>query len=290
MARLPKFLKLSAAKRFRLALPATKLSLVVFSCTLAIAGMGAFVVTLPSLKANESQVDAVKVDDTVSIEKIEESNDSQDAANDGEQESGEKQETDASASSSIVAGSASSSGAVSSGTDAGAGRSSSSERSSSSGSSDSSAGASASGTAGGSASGSTSSSGGSNNYGGTGTSGSQGSSDSNSSGSSDDSSNTLANDPFSRIPTAEDEEELHAFLVGWYNMLPECESEAANGISDTSWSGYYAVRDHVSSNYSKWKDAQSNLIGTFRCIAWYAESQNEQYLNEYYGYKNAVSL
>ena len=51
MARLPKFLNLSAAGRVRLALPTARLAIIAFSFTLAAVGMGAFVATLPSASA-----------------------------------------------------------------------------------------------------------------------------------------------------------------------------------------------------------------------------------------------
>lgn len=51
MARLPKFLNMSAAGRVRLALPTARLAIIAFSFTLAAVGMGAFVATLPSAPA-----------------------------------------------------------------------------------------------------------------------------------------------------------------------------------------------------------------------------------------------
>ena len=51
MARLPKFLNMSAAGRVRLALPTARLAIIAFSFTLAAVGMGAFVATLPSASA-----------------------------------------------------------------------------------------------------------------------------------------------------------------------------------------------------------------------------------------------
>lgn len=51
MARLPKFLNMSAAGRVRLALPTARLAVIAFSFTLAAVGMGAFVATLPSAPA-----------------------------------------------------------------------------------------------------------------------------------------------------------------------------------------------------------------------------------------------
>ena len=97
-------------------------------------------------------------------------------------------------------------------------------------------------------------------------------------------------DPFSATPSAADEQEFHAFLAGWYGRLGTCESEAAAGDASTCWSGYYAVRDYVRSNGSRWCGAQENLIGAYRCLAWYAESGDEANLAEYRSYKAAVSL
>lgn len=57
MARLPKFLNMSAAGRVRLALPTARLVIIAFSFTLAAVGMGAFVATLPSASATDSVVD-----------------------------------------------------------------------------------------------------------------------------------------------------------------------------------------------------------------------------------------
>lgn len=51
MARLPRFLNMSAARRVRLALPTARLAVIAFSFTLAAVGMGAFVATLPSASA-----------------------------------------------------------------------------------------------------------------------------------------------------------------------------------------------------------------------------------------------
>ena len=65
---------------------------------------------------------------------------------------------------------------------------------------------------------------------------------------------------------------------------------AAAGDASTCWSGYYAVRDYVRSNGSRWCGAQENLIGAYRCLAWYAESGDEANLAEYRSYKAAVSL
>lgn len=65
---------------------------------------------------------------------------------------------------------------------------------------------------------------------------------------------------------------------------------AAAGDASTCWSGYYAVRDYVRSNGSRWCGAQENLIGAYRCLAWYAESGDEANLAEYRSYRAAVSL
>ena len=97
-------------------------------------------------------------------------------------------------------------------------------------------------------------------------------------------------DPFSAAPSAVDEQEFHAFLAGWYARLGACESEAAAGDASTCWSGYYAVCDYVRSNGSRWCGAQENLIGAYRCLAWYAESGDEANLAEYRSCKAAVSL
>ena len=101
---------------------------------------------------------------------------------------------------------------------------------------------------------------------------------------------SASDDPFSATPSVADEQEFHAFLAGWYTRLGSCESEAAAGDASTCWSGYYAVRDYVRSNGSCWCGAQENLIGAYRCLAWYAESGDEANLSEYRSYKAAVSL
>ena len=273
MARLPKFLNLSAAGRVRVALPTAKLALVAFSCTLALVGMGVFAATLPSLTQDGAIVDAVAKTEGLHGEKDveaagEEAEDASDATDD--QEGAEAQ--DAAAADGGEAGSAASAG--------GAG--------SASGAAATSAGQPSSGSASGTSSGANAGSGSSSS--GASSAAATPSTPSSDGSSSSDNSSVPADDPFSATPSATDEQAFHAFLAGWYGRLGTCEAEAAAGNSSTCWQGYAAVRDYVRSNSSKWCRAQENLIGAYRCLAWYAESGDESNLAQYRSYKAAVSL
>lgn len=269
VARLPKFLNLSAAGRMRVALPTAKLALIAFSCTLALVGMGAFVATLPSLSQDGAIVDAVEK--TVGVRGGKDAPASDDDAGDAVdsadgQDDSEAQDApadDADATGAATSGGASASGAVaaSAGQPAGSGSASGSSASSDSGSSA-----------------------------GSGSSSSAATPSAPSSDASDTPSSVPADDLFSAAPSAADEQAFHSFLAGWYARLGTCEAEAAAGSSSTCWAGYAAVRDYVRSNNSKWCSAQENLIGAFRCLAWYAESGDESNLAQYRSYKAAVSL
>ena len=273
VARVPKFLNLSAAGHARLALPPAKIALVAASCLFAVVGVGAFVVALFGMSfSTDAVVDGAAYEqpgkDARAADASEQPAEGADVQEDAAAtEAGETDAQDgvaassAGASDSGVAAAASSSGASAAGdfvastgsSSSGAGGSSGSGSSAGSGSSGSSAGAAAP----------------------------------DSVPSQDDSTSA---DPFSAAPSAADEQEFHAFLAGWYTRLGSCESEAAAGDGDTCWNGYYAVRDYVRSNGSRWCGAQENLIGAYRCLAWYAESGDEANLAEYRSYRAAVSL
>lgn len=273
VARVPKFLNLSAAGHARLALPPAKIALVAASCLFAVAGVGAFVVALPGMSFSadaivdgaaqeQSEKDARAAD--ASEQPAEGTDVQEDAA---ATEDGETDAQDGAAASSAGASDSGAAAAASSSGASPAGDSVANPRSSSSsaGTSPSSGSSAGSGSSGGSA----------------------GAATPDSAPSQDDSTSA---DPFSATPSAVDEQEFHAFLAGWYARLGACESEAAAGDASTCWSGYYAVRDYVRSNGSRWCGAQENLIGAYRCLAWYAESGDEANLAEYRRYKAAVSL
>lgn len=273
VARVPKFLNLSAAGHARLALPPAKIALVAASCLFAVAGVGAFVVALPGMSFSadavvdgaaqgQSEKDARAAD--ASEQPAEGADVQEDAA---ATEAGEMDAQDGAAVSSAGA------------SDSGAAAAASSSGASAAGDSVASTGSSSSGAGGSSGSGSSAGSGSSGS--------SAGAAAPDSAPSQDDSTSA---DPFSATPSAVDEQEFHAFLAGWYARLGTCESEAAAGDGDTCWSGYYAVRDYVRSNGSRWCGAQENLIGAYRCLAWYAESGDEANLAEYRSCKAAVSL
>lgn len=271
VARVPKFLDLSAAGRARLALPPAKVALVAASCLFAVVGVGAFVVALPGMSFSagavvddaaqeQSEKDARAAD--ASEQPAEGTDVQEDAA---ATEDGETAARDGATASSADASDSGDAAAAPSSAASAAGDSVANPRSSSSGS------------------------------GGSGASAGSGSSGSVSGGAATPDSVPSQNDstpsnPFSAAPTAAQEQEFHAFLAGWYARLGACESEAAAGDASTCWSGYYAVRDYVRSNGSRWCGAQENLIGAYRCLAWYAESGDEANLAEYRSYKAAVSL
>lgn len=271
VARVPKFLDLSAAGRARLALPPAKVALVAASCLFAVVGVGAFVVALPGMSFSagavvddaaqeQSEKDARAAD--ASEQPAEGTDVQEDAA---ATEDGETTARDGATASSADASDSGDAAAVPSSAASAAGDSVANPRSSSSGS------------------------------GGSGASAGSGSSGSVSGGAATPDSvpsqnDSTPSDPFSAAPTAAQEQEFHAFLAGWYGRLGTCESEAAAGDASTCWSGYYAVRDYVHSNGSRWCGAQENLIGAYRCLAWYAESGDEANLAEYRSYRAAVSL
>lgn len=273
VARVPKFLNLSAAGHARLALPPAKIALVAASCLFAVVGVGAFVVALPGMSFSADAVvdgaaqgqprkDSQGAD--ASEQPVEDADAQEDAAT---TEDGEADAQDGAAVSSAGA------------SDSGAAAAASSSGASAAGGLVASTGSSSSGAGGSSGSGSSAGSGSSGS--------SAGAAAPDSAPSQDDSTSA---DPFSAAPSAADEQEFHAFLAGWYARLGACESEAAAGDASTCWSGYYAVRDYVRSNGSRWCGAQENLIGAYRCLAWYAESGDEANLAEYRSYKAAVSL
>ena len=270
VARVPKFLNLSAAGHARLALPPAKIALVAASCLFAVVGVGAFVVALPGMSfSTDAVVDGAAHEDARAADASEQPAEGADVQEDAAAtEAGEMDAQDGAAASSAGASS-----------DSGAAAAASSSGASAAGDSVASTGSSSSGAGGSSGSGSSAGSGSSGS--------SAGAAAPDSAPSQDDSTSA---DPFSAAPSAVDEQEFHAFLAGWYARLGACESEAAAGDASTCWSGYYAVRDYVRSNGSRWCGAQENLIGAYRCLAWYAESGDEANLAEYRSCKAAVSL
>ena len=267
VARVPKFLNLSAAGHARLALPPAKIALVAASCLFAVVGVGAYVVALPGMSFSaDTVVDGAAHEDARAADASEQPAEGADVQEDAA--ATEAGETDAQDGAAVSSAGASDSGAAAAASSSGA---------SAAGGSAASPGSSSSGSGGSGASAGSDSSG----------SVSGGAAAPDSVPSQDDSTSA---DPFSATPSAADEQEFHAFLAGWYARLGACESEAAAGDASTCWSGYYAVRDYVRSNGSCWCGAQENLIGAYRCLAWYAESGDEANLAEYRSYKAAVSL
>ena len=270
VARVPKFLNLSAAGRARLALPPAKIALVAASCLFAVVGVGAFVVALPGMDFSPDAIvdDAAREQpekDAQAADASEQSAEGADVQEDAAAtEGGEADARDGAAASSADA------------LDSGDAAAASSSGASAAGGSAASSGSSSSGSGGSSSSGSSA---------GSGSSGGSAAPDPVPS-----QNDSTPSDPFSAAPTAAQEQEFRAFLAGWYARLGACESEAAAGDASTCWSGYYAVRDYVRSNGSRWCGAQENLIGAYRCLAWYAESGDEANLAEYRSYKAAVSL
>lgn len=281
MARLPKYLNMSAAGRAKLALPTARLALVAFSCTLAVVGMGAFVATLPGLSASEpaaaasvdggkggsASVPAAEGDQTQEGEGAAEGDVTEGDASEGaDAGASAAMGTSPSAGTTLVAPGSSAAGASSAG-------SSASDAGSGSGSSGSASGGSS---AGGSHSGGSGSSSGGSSSGGSGSSSGEGSID--------------HSDPFNAIPTEADEAEFHNFLVTWYNRLASAEADAAARNSDSADAGFVAVSNRVRSNYSKWCGAQENLIGAYRCLYDYACTGSESDYDEYLSWKSRVSL
>ena len=271
VARVPKFLNLSAAGHARLALPPAKIALVAASCLFAVVGVGAYVVALPGMSFSaDAVVDGAAREqprkDSQGADASEQPAEGADVQEDAA--ATEAGETDAQDGAAVSSAGASDSGAAAAASSSGA---------SAAGGSAASPGSSSSGSGGSGASAGSDSSG----------SVSGGAAAPDSVPSQDDSTSA---DPFSAAPSAADEQEFHAFLAGWYARLGACESEAAAGDASTCWSGYYAVRDYVRSNGSCWCGAQENLIGAYRCLAWYAESGDEANLAEYRSYRAAVSL
>ena len=269
VARVPKFLNLSAAGHARLALPPAKIALVAASCLFAVVGVGAYVVALPGMSFSaDAVVDGAAHEDARAADASEQPAEGADVQEDAAAtEAGEMDAQDGAAVSSAGA------------SDSGAAAAASSSGVSAADGSAASPGSSSSGSGGSSSSGSSA---------GSGSSGSSASAAAPDPAPSQDDSTSA--DPFSAAPSAVDEQEFHAFLAGWYARLGACESEAAAGDASTCWSGYYAVRDYVRSNGSCWCGAQENLIGAYRCLAWYAESGDEANLAEYRSYRAAVSL
>lgn len=276
MARLPKFLNVSLLRRMRLELPAAKVVLIAFSATLAIVGVGAFVATLPTLTAGVALVAPESEDVAVTEGAITD----QAAA------------PAATADAATTGGGAEASGVASAGAVGVSSRpprgNSSASSSSASNSGSGSAGSSDSTPSGGASSGSSSGSGsGSSSGSGSGSSSDSGSDSGGGSSENDD-------NPFTATPTEADEQNFHSFLCGWYNKLGDYEAMAAEGNSDPIWGGYIGVRNYTHSNYSKWCGSWGELVAAYRCLASYAESDEESgkesYYLEYQSYKAAVNL
>lgn len=272
MARLPKFLNVSLLRRMRLELPAAKVVLIAFSATLAIVGVGAFVATLPTLTAGVALVAPESEDVAVTEGAITD----QAAA------------PAATADAATTGGGAEASGVASAGAVGVSSRpprgNSSVSSSSASNSGSGSAGSSDSTPSGGASSGSSSGSG----------SGSGSGSSSDSGSDSGGGSSENDDNPFTATPTEADEQNFHSFLCGWYNKLGDYEAMAAEGNSDPIWGGYIGVRNYTHSNYSKWCGSWGELVAAYRCLASYAESDEESgkesYYLEYQSYKAAVNL
>ena len=269
MARLPKFLNVSLLRRMRLELPAAKVVLIAFSATLTVVGVGAFVATLPTLTAGVSPVASESEDVAVTEGAI------------TDQAAAEAATADAAA---TTDGGTEASGAIGAGAVGVSSRpprgNSSASSSSASNSGSGSAGSSDSTPSGGASSGSSSGSG----------SGSSSDSGSDSGGGSSENDDN----PFTATPTEADEQNFHSFLCGWYNKLGDYEAMAAEGNSDPIWGGYIGVRNYTHSNYSKWCGSWGKLVAAYRCLASYAESDEESgkesYYSEYQSYKAAVNL
>ena len=269
MARLPKFLNVSLLRRMRLELPAAKVVLIAFSATLAIVGVGAFVATLPTLTAGVAPAAPESESGAVTEGAI------------TDQAAAEAATADAAA---TTGGGAEASGVAGAGAVGVSSRpprgNSSVSSSSASNSGSGSAGSSDSTPSGGASSGSSSGSG----------SGSSSDSGSGSGGGSSENDD----DPFNATPTEADEQNFHSFLCGWYNKLGDYEAMAAEGNSDPIWGGYIGVRNYTHSNYSKWCGSWGKLVAAYRCLASYAESDEESgkesYYLEYQSYKAAVNL
>ncbi len=264
MARLPKFLNVSLLRRMRLELPAAKVVLIAFSATLTVVGVGAFVATLPTLTAGVAPVAPESESGAVTEGAI------------TDQAAVEAATTDAA----TTDGGAEASGATGAGAVGVSSRpprgNSSASSSSASNSGSGSAGSSSSAPSGGASSGSSS--------------GSSSDSGSDSGGGSSENDDN----PFTATPTEADEQNFHSFLCGWYNKLGDYEAMAAEGNSDPIWGGYIGVRNYTHSNYSKWCGSWGKLVAAYRCLASYAESDEESgkesYYSEYQSYKAAVNL
>lgn len=274
MARLPRFLNMSAARRVRLALPTARLAVIAFSFTLAAVGMGAFVATLPPSSATDGSPTAT----------TESSADAQKAQQQSDQSSQEEPAQDAEAPAegdpAAPEGDAAASGSYS----APGGTLSRPVTSAASGSSSSAAAPAESGS---SSSGGTSASSGPD-YG-SGAGSSSGASSSPGSNSAD-SGTVDQSDPFNATPTAAEEAEFHNFLVGWYNKLADAEAAATNRDPSAASAGFNAVSSRVRSNYSKWCGAQEGLIGAYRSLFDYASTGDPSYYSEYQYWKSQVSL
>lgn len=264
MARLPKFLNVFLLRRMRLELPAAKVVLIAFSATLTVVGVGAFVATLPTLTAGVAPVAPESESGAVTEGAI------------TDQAAVEAATTDAA----TTDGGAEASGATGAGAVGVSSRpprgNSSASSSSASNSGSGSAGSSSSAPSGGASSGSSS--------------GSSSDSGSDSGGGSSENDDN----PFTATPTEADEQNFHSFLCGWYNKLGDYEAMAAEGNSDPIWGGYIGVRNYTHSNYSKWCGSWGKLVAAYRCLASYAESDEESgkesYYSEYQSYKAAVNL
>lgn len=268
MARLPKFLNVSLLRRMRLELPAAKVVLIAFSATLTVVGAGAFVATLPTLTAGVAPVAPESESGAVTEGAI------------TDQAAVEAATTDAA----TTDGGAEASGATGAGAVGVSSRpprgNSSAGSSFASNSGSGSAASSSSAPSGGASSGSSSGSG----------SGSSSDSGSDSGGGSSENDDN----PFTATPTEADEQNFHSFLCGWYNKLGDYEAMATEGNSDPIWGGYIGVRNYTHSNYSKWCGSWGELVAAYRCLASYAESDEESgkesYYLEYQSYKAAVNL
>ena len=120
VARVPKFLNLSAAGHARLALPPAKIALVAASCLFAVVGVGAFVVALPGMSfSTDAVVDGAAHEDARAADASEQPAEGADVQEDAAAtEAGEMDAQDGAAASS--AGASSDSGAAAAASSSGA--------------------------------------------------------------------------------------------------------------------------------------------------------------------------
>lgn len=108
---------------------------------------------------------------------------------------------------------------------------------------------------------------------------------------------STSDDPLNGYPTDAEEQATHAWLKGKADAAPGFLSKAnavasafasdassasldtrlsrqrtCNALSSQLWAEYYDVRDTAVTNRSRYKKAQENLIGMYRCLAQYVDT------------------